>query len=419
MTPEEAQMEHDIYSPLRPFHERIEECIQRYRSRRRINPRSVRYFNEYLFLGGVDTSQRQFTGAPTGDDLDNMTVEEIRIATAIDAVHRSRGGACKFYAGEDVNDPASGWTVDFAGVAAGFLSDTLPFMTGYNYYDMAVAIGVVDNFLRYVLHHDVCPEYAQDIRDAIALCERANVDLPRAHGALLQFPGQFNLAAAELFCPGFIPHFRDTHQGFRRPQSFKADVAFKTAVMLVGSAEHARHLIKVQGDLGDVRVVREEERCLEVVEVRRPDEDLRKRFRAIPINGKRGMLAPVGTAVMVPCKIEDGWDDGELARNRPLSTEKQTYLLDSDILFFLQPGMKLRLVACDLNFGASFIKQVLQVLASWYCFPPQSLMRDFRDPQPNDRLAPSAKDPDTGGETLGYYGGDYVWGEPEPLSSSP
>lgn len=366
----------------------------------------MRYFNEYLFLGGVDTTQRQFTGGPTGDELDNMTPDEIRIATAMDAVHRSRGGNCKFYAGEDVNDPASGWVVDFAGVAAGFLSETLPFMTGYNYADMALAIGVVDNFLRYVLHHDVCPEYAQNLRDALAICERANVDLPRAHGALLQFPGQFNLAAAELFCPGFVPQFRDIDHGFRRPDDFDPAVTFKTAVLLAGPARHARHLVNLQGDLNNERVVCEEERCLEVVEVHSPAERLRKKFRAVPINGKLGVLAPVGTAIMVPCRIENGWDDGEIARSRPLSTERQTYLLDANILFFLQPGMKVRLVACELGFGLTFAKHVLEVLVPWYSFPPQSLMSDFRDPQPNDRPAPSAKAAADAADAMDGYDGD-------------
>ncbi|KAL2760313.1 hypothetical protein ACRALDRAFT_1091071 [Sodiomyces alcalophilus JCM 7366] len=430
MTPEEAETEREIYSPyivlyaplslLASYHvrvtkriadvceknRRIEECIQRYRSRRRIGPQLVRYFNEYLFLGGVDTTPRQFTGGPTRDDLDNMTAEEIRISTAIDAVHRSRGGQCKFYAGEDVNDAASGWTVDFAGVAAGFLSEVLPFMTGYNYADMAAAIGVVDNFLRYVLHHDVCPDYAQNLRDAIAICERANVDLPRAHGALLQFPGQFNLAAAELFCPNFVPHFRDIDHGFRRPEDFDPGVAFKTAVLLAGSAKHARHLVHLRGDLSNERVVREEERCLEVVEVHSPDEHLRTKFRSIRVNGKLGVLAPVGTAVMRPCRIEDGWDDGEIARARPLPTEKQTYLLDANILFFLQPGMKLRLVACDLSFGLTFVKHVLEVLVSWYTFPPQSLMSEFRDPQANDRPAPSVNDIDAANGVDGHDDGD-------------
>lgn len=71
--------------------------------------------NKYLFLGGIDTSQRQFTGI--GNDRDALAeadTEQIRIMTAVDFV---RGTSTRFYDGDNSED----WDVDFEAVVKGFL----------------------------------------------------------------------------------------------------------------------------------------------------------------------------------------------------------------------------------------------------------------------------------------------------------
>lgn len=94
---------------------RMEACVQRFRGRRRLDQTKVQFFNEYLFLGGIDTGPRQFTGLDKAD-LTEMTTTEIRDLKAVDRI--VHGGGCgKFY---DPSNPEH-WDVDFKGVAAGFL----------------------------------------------------------------------------------------------------------------------------------------------------------------------------------------------------------------------------------------------------------------------------------------------------------
>ncbi|OAA69165.1 Argonaute complex, subunit Arb1 [Cordyceps fumosorosea ARSEF 2679] len=50
-------------------------------------------------------------------------------------------------------------SVDVAGVAASFLSVSIPPLVGVDSAPTARAVGVVENFLRYVLQHDVYPEH--------------------------------------------------------------------------------------------------------------------------------------------------------------------------------------------------------------------------------------------------------------------
>jgi hypothetical protein len=117
ITPEEALEErHDLYSPARPFADRIQTCIQRYRARRKLDETKANVLNKYLILGGIETTNKAFTGGALDEEtLASATAEEIAAIQATDFVRP--GGSKKYY------DPAESdkWVVDWEGVAKGFL----------------------------------------------------------------------------------------------------------------------------------------------------------------------------------------------------------------------------------------------------------------------------------------------------------
>ncbi|KAJ0164080.1 Argonaute-binding protein 1 [Colletotrichum tanaceti] len=376
MTPAEAQEEREnLYHPDLPFIERIETCIQRYRARRRLGA-SHQMFNKYLFLGGIDSTPRMF-GGNVDADLKDMSPEEKRSAAAIDTVHMSGGGS-RFYNDNDPDD----WDVDFAGVAAGFLSENLPTMTAWDYAQMGKAVGVLENFLTYVLQHDVCPEYNANVKEALAICQKAKVELPQAHQALLRFPGEFNLALSELFCDDF--HFFGEGE-FQRPKDFAAEDVLKIAITTAGTRQQCDAVMKGLANKS-IKIVGEEECSMEVVSVQRPTIESRKLVRSIRLD-KGGPFAPVGSIVAKPCLIEDGYDRGA---DFELSKEEVTFFLDDAILVRLQPGFKLQLCVCELNIGIKFIKQARLVLVEWHTFLPQNLMQHYKEPVPCDRPPQSA-----------------------------
>jgi hypothetical protein len=114
ITPAEFDEETDIYDEERLFIDRIEHCIARYRSRRKLDADKANIFSKYLALGGVDSTIKAFTGGMDQETLDNYDAIEIAALRAQDYI---RGGSAKFY------DPAKpeNWEVDFEGVAKGFL----------------------------------------------------------------------------------------------------------------------------------------------------------------------------------------------------------------------------------------------------------------------------------------------------------
>ncbi|KAL0930390.1 argonaute sirna chaperone complex subunit arb1 [Colletotrichum truncatum] len=408
MTPAEAKDEREnIYNPTIPFVERIQACIQRFRCRRRINTSdSIQLFNQYLFLGGIDTSPRLFGGNDEADMV-GMTPEERRNATAIDTVYNSGGGS-RFY---NADEP-SGWEIDFAGVVAGFCSETLPAMTNWEYPRMGKAIGLIENFLSYVLHHDVCPEYDDNIKEALAVCNRAKIDLPLTHQALIRFPGQFNLALSELFCEDFN-FFADDEAGFQRPRNFSpaAVVELAMAVGMLGMGVDEKtgtSMIHAARNPQTLKVISEEDCNMEIVSIIRASHSLRQVIRTVTIEGSMpDGFAALGKLVLQPCVVEDGYDHG-YARDCNSNNHKsnagggsggqdaQVFLIDDSILARLRPGFKLQLRVVRLDNGVSFIQQARAVLVSWHTFLPQTLMVHFKEPVANDRPAPCVTNPDDG-----------------------
>lgn len=77
-------------------------------------------FSKYLFLGGIDTTQRQFTGTAKhlkGLKEDDYSADDLRGITANEFLSRDGEAKGLFYS---PNAPEH-WDVDFAGVVAGFL----------------------------------------------------------------------------------------------------------------------------------------------------------------------------------------------------------------------------------------------------------------------------------------------------------
>ena len=103
--------------PTNPSIRRIETCIQRYRSRRKLDSVRGNIFSKYLILGGIEATNKAFTGgALDKETLATATAEEIAAVQATDFVRTGTKNA-KYY------DPTEEdkWVVDFEGIVKGFL----------------------------------------------------------------------------------------------------------------------------------------------------------------------------------------------------------------------------------------------------------------------------------------------------------
>jgi len=108
VTPDEAREEEAMYSPDKPFVERIELAIQRFKEKRRMHKDYAQVFDKLMQMGGVDSGQRIAQGL-SKQEIGQMAAEERAIARATHKVPWDRA---------DENH----WVVDFAAIIRAFLS---------------------------------------------------------------------------------------------------------------------------------------------------------------------------------------------------------------------------------------------------------------------------------------------------------
>ncbi|EJP63479.1 argonaute siRNA chaperone complex subunit Arb1 [Beauveria bassiana ARSEF 2860] len=363
---------------------RIQTCIHRFRTRRNLNSELSTYFNEYMFLGGIDTytafSPEQLEdGAliprgcePTTHDDDD------------DAAANSR-----FYDGN-----ARNWTVDFAAVAAGFLSVSVLPLAGVEAVPTERAIGVVENFLRYVLQHDVCPEHAANISEALRVCDRARDEWPRFWRLERLLPGRFTLAAAQTFG---VHEEADWFLEGRNEEAGKAPTEVKPEVIFYASLVAAGVRVpKTESGRSALTVSRQFTCSLTLRSIEMPDDDVSGYFERLALGAgadtmTRLKLQPLGRAVFRPAELQDGW-----VRQVPFEAlpadEDVVFLLERDILEAMTVGTLMTAHVCELSSGLRFIKTIETVQPSFYTFLPQHLIKDYKPPRANDRPPPSIHD---------------------------
>lgn len=97
------------------FHRRIQNCIQKYRARRKLNSERSNILTQYLILGGVESSAKAFGGGLDRQTIENSTAEEIAAIQATDYVRTHGWINAKTY------DGSENWVVDWEGIAKGYL----------------------------------------------------------------------------------------------------------------------------------------------------------------------------------------------------------------------------------------------------------------------------------------------------------
>ncbi|KAI0017187.1 Argonaute siRNA chaperone complex subunit Arb1-domain-containing protein [Xylariomycetidae sp. FL0641] len=382
MTPAQALENKQLYNPARAFTDRIEECIQRWRARRKLDMEQMQMFSKYLFLGGIDDKPRQFTGVALDQDtINEADKDEIRQMTATDFVG---GAGMRFY---DPSDKEN-WVVDFEGIVKGFLSRSIADIYLYDLTAIEKASNLIKNFLNYVLMHDACPEYTHDIMAARKICEIAPIELRYCHELFLELPGSFNLAARTLFLDNQVNDLEKT-------ENLDAAFLFRLTVLYYNASNEqaTKELLKTEATT--IRIIGTKTQAYRVIEVERPRRKAIKHLREqLVSSGETRSAKPAGVFKAIPTVIYHGWGNNPQADEVDNSDDpEEEFIVEDELLAKMEVGMKLEMTVCELSIGVRFIKEVHDVRPSFDLFLPQHLMRDFKVPVPNDRPAPTEDDP--------------------------
>ncbi|KAL3427223.1 argonaute siRNA chaperone complex subunit Arb1 [Phlyctema vagabunda] len=406
MTPDEAFDEiHYVYSSDRPFHERMQSCIQNYRAKRKLDEKKANIFTQYLILGGVEaSSKKQFTGGLDKDVLEESTAGEIRSFQATDFIRGSTNS--KYY------DPTNSkhWVVDFSGVVAGFFSQNYPDNIGYaTTSDVQLACGVVKNFLNYILYHSVCPEFTEDIMSARRICDQAEDELPALTKILSMLPGDYNMAASTLWGGQYENAYFEPSENATWLQLSRfgmhpkdAERLFNVCIGLTGTQDQYLAVMK-----SPPRVLQIRKRAFEVVEMERATIQTIEQYAGMKDrHGKAGTLKPLGLLKVKPwegpcLQPEDSTDDGESAL---LSSEIETFWLDDSILQHCFIGFKMVCTVHELEHGIRYFDSVMGLYCSFFTLLENSKMKSWKAPVPHTRPPPTEDDVDAEEAELNDFG---------------
>ncbi|OJD36420.1 argonaute sirna chaperone complex subunit arb1 [Diplodia corticola] len=382
VTPAEFQAEVGMYDPGISFRLRMECAIQRYKSRRKMHQHFLNVFAKFMRYGGVDQSQRQFTGGVNDKELEDRDAQDIALMMANHTIDTDK-------------DDEEKWPVAFEEVAKGFLSSEWPNLVFYNMAEIRLACTVLRNFYNYLLHHDVCPEHKEDIYAARKLCSAAESEFPMVIEASANLPGDLNVACSNLF-DGFYkdkfvrigdwddleePHMRGK---FSEHSMEKSSIILKAAILAHGTDEQIETLEKAFDGITCTDAT--ESIGLEVTGVEMPSSDALETYAALNAHSKgRLEVKPVGKLHCKSWDISDftTFDLDEGYAKELLDDQKNRryeFWVETDILQACFVGMKMQAAVRTLSLGIQVLDQVQEVFCSFYTYLANELMWKWKEP---------------------------------------
>lgn len=272
-------------------------------------------------------------------------------------------------------------------------------MVFYDMQDIRLASTVLKNFYNYLLHHNVCPEFGNDILAARDVCNLAEVEFLKVTGTAKNLPGDFNVACSTLF-DGFYkdkyvrigdwdeveaPELRGK---FAAHTKEKSNIIFKTGVGALGTDEQIEACEKGVDHITCTSAA--DGVGIEVTKVELPSPEVLELYAALNAQTKgRLALEPLGKLHCKHWDIPDfgsddlpAWRLEEIARGK--AEKRYEFWLEAAILQSCFVGMKMQVCVRTLSLGIQCLDQVQEVYCSFYTYLPNELMFKWREPRFNN-----------------------------------
>ncbi|KAI4146462.1 MAG: hypothetical protein LQ341_002073 [Variospora aurantia] len=381
LTPVELKEEQNLYDPDIDFSRRIEYAIQRFCVRRNMDSAKKDVFDKYLALGGISAGPKQFAGGLDAANISDMTAAEITLMKATHFVHADKWG-------ED-----GAYEVDFATCAKAFLSSRVPWLYDLTGPDSVKKVkaktNIIRNFLNYLLHHDVCPEYRSQIVSARGVCDLADKELPMVMQAQSYLPGEFQTACSEIFGGSFRGIHGETPAwatDARDLIGMKLDLAkqtFRIGMSTHVSDEVAKAYVE-QNENSDITTTKIYKLALEITELIRASTEVKTFYEHHP--AAKG-LKPLGRLVAKtwdpPFRLPQDLTPEEKAAEASWKPQSEVhgFLVEDYVLETCFVGMKLEVTVREMSFGLKFFDTVHGIFCTFYTLLPNELMIGWKIPE--------------------------------------
>lgn len=276
--------------------------------------------------------------------------------------------------------------------------------------DYKTACQVLRSFYNYLRYHQVCPEYDDQLKAALKLCDTAEVQLVKVANAAEAFPGDFNESASTLL-GGAQAGIFVADKGWAEEaqaegiepsrvgmQDQEARIRFLTGVAVLGTDEQELHFRTTK----TIKVVKKESTGLEVTAIDLPNDDTKAIYaeQSKVVKDKLEPLEPLGK---LKCKVwfaddNDEWDlpKDKYPNGKPHKLDQGTtyeFWVEGNVLENCFVGMKMEAVVVTLEHGLIILDEVKHTYCSFYTWLANELWME-RKPKEVRWLAKSSPDYD-------------------------
>ncbi|KAL8737081.1 MAG: hypothetical protein Q9181_002037 [Wetmoreana brouardii] len=374
LTLAEHEEEQGLYDP------RIEVAIQRFNARRKMDPLRKDVFDKYMKFGGISAGPKQFGGGLTARDMSDMDTADIALAKATHFVELEKFGE-------------EAYEVDFEACVKAFFSSIMP-----SIYDLTGVDGeknirfktnVIRNFLNYLLHHDVCQEYKDQIYAARNICDLADKELPMTMRAQSFFPGDFQTACSQIFggsCSGRFAQNPGWATELETDFAMHPDLArqtFKIGLATQTSDELSKTYME-QSNALDIQTTKVNDIALEVTELLPASSEVKKFYEKHEAAKGLKSLGRLKVKTWRPphAMPQDLTEEEELAEaDSEKPTETYEFLVEDYVLDDCFVGMKFEATVRQLSFGLKFFDAFTGVYCSFYDILPNELVSHWKKPE--------------------------------------
>ena len=226
---------------------------------------------------------------------------------------------------------------------------------------------VVRNLLNYILHHNVCPEYADQVNAARSVCDVAETEL--CHIAYLSsaLPGEFNVACSTLY-GGCYHGLYIGHQEWAKGMDPDllvglSDLRAKKIVM-TGLSAHGSDA-QVEHAASGIKVIRSKDAIFEITEIIPPTAETSKWY-AEEVKESISVLGMVRARLWDnPYAAEEDGTDDEETGEQPREATTYEFWIEEALLEHFFVGMKVDATVRQLNCGVMYFDTVVNIYCSF------------------------------------------------------
>ena len=257
----------------------------------------------------------------------------------------------------------------------------------------------ISNFLNYLIHHDVCAEYRDDIDATRALCRQAEKELWQIVRANAMLPGNFNQACSIIYGGSYQNNYigdQDWAQGLEEHKGMDPKLARHTFKygFTANASDEMYERYKSQAASRSIGITSSIDTGLEVTELILADRQTLKIYDHQSAAGLRALGKLKARTWYHPGDPDEDLTEEEEQAGGVTSREVKEYefWVEDELLQRCFVGMKLETTVRHLSFGLDFFEDVTGLYCSFYRILPNELMLGWKEPGPRLAARPKPKD---------------------------